>query len=126
MIFARETSDSLTSLVKKVDATVAAHSKEKMGSFVVFCSDDESLKDKLADLAKKEDLKKVILSIDQPTGPPKYEVAKDAEVTVILYNQRKVMANHVFKKGELKDKDIEAIMADIPKILKKEEKKKDK
>lgn len=119
MIFAREVSDSLTSLVKKLEAEVAAHSKEKLGSFVTFCSDDESLKDKLADLAKKEDLKKVILTIDQPTGPPKYKVAKDADVTVVLYNKRKVAASFAFKKGEMKEKDVEAIIADLPKILEK-------
>lgn len=123
MIFARDVSDSLTSLVKKVDASVVAHSKEKMGSFVVFCSDEESLKDKLSGLAEKEKLKKVILSIDLPTGPEKYKIAKDADVTVVLYNQRKVMASHAFKKGEMSDKDIDAIMADLPKILEKKDKK---
>lgn len=128
MIFAREVSDSLTSLVKKIDAATANNSKCKMGSFVVFCSDEDDLKDKLKSLAEKEDLKKTILTIDKPDGPPAYKVAKDADVTVILYNERKVEANHTFKKGELNDKAIEAIMADVPKILveKKKEKKEDK
>ena len=49
MIFAREVSDSLTSLVKKLDAATAKNSDAKMGSFVVFCNDDEDLKDKLKD-----------------------------------------------------------------------------
>jgi len=126
MIFAREVSDSLTSLVKKIDAATAANSKCKMGSFVVFCSDDDdALKGKLKDLAAKEDLKKIVLTIDQPDGPKAYKVAKDAEVTVILYNQRKVESNHAFKKGELDDKAIEAIVADLKKIL-PEKKKGDK
>jgi hypothetical protein len=117
MIFAREVSDSLTSLVKKIDAETAKNSKAKMGSFVVFLSDDEKLSDKLESLAKKEGIKKCVLSIDNPAGPKGYNVAKEADVTVVLYNNRKVVANYAFKKGDLNDAAITKIMADVPKIL---------
>lgn len=126
MIFAREVSDSLTSLVKAIDAATVKNSGAKMGSFVVFCNDDEGLKDKLHKLAEKENLKKTILTIDNPSGPSKYEVAKDADVTVVLYYKQKVKVNKAYKKGELTEKEIAGIVADIPKILpekKKEEKK---
>jgi hypothetical protein len=117
MIFAREVSDSLTSLVKKIDAETAKNSKQKMGSFVVFLSDDEKLSDKLEGLAKKEGIKKCVLSIDNPAGPPGYNVTKDADITVVLYNNRVVVANYAFKKGGLNDASIAKIMADVPKIL---------
>lgn len=117
MIFAREVSDSLTSLVKKIDAETAKNKSAKMGSFVVFCTDDDKLEDKLKALATKEGLKNIVLSIDNPAGPDKYGVSKDADITVVLYNQRKVAANHTFKKGELTSKAIDAIVSDIPKIL---------
>ena len=58
-----------------------------------------------------------MLSIDNPSGPGAYKVSKDADVTVVLYNQHKVKSNFAFKKGELQEKDIEAIVADISKIL---------
>jgi hypothetical protein len=120
MIFAREVSDNLTSLVKKIDAETTKNKSKKMGSFVVWLSQDEKLSDKLKDIGKKEGLKSCVLSIiDNPSGPPKYEVAKDAEVTVVLYNNRKVVANYAFKKGELNDAAITKIMADVPKILEK-------
>ncbi|HZZ80005.1 MAG TPA: hypothetical protein VFE62_15910 [Gemmataceae bacterium] len=117
MIFAREVSDSLTSLVKKVDAETVKNSKARMGSFVVFLSDEEKMSDKLKSLAKAEDLKKTVLAIDNPAGPKAYNVAKDADVTVVLYVKQKVVANYAFKKGELNAKAISSIMADIPKIL---------
>jgi len=126
MIFAREVSDSLTSLVKKIDAATAKNSGCKMGSFVVFCNDDEDLKDKLAKLAEKEGLKKCILTIDKPDGPPAYEIAKDADVTVVYYNKREVMVNRAFKKGELDDKAVSEVVAEIVKKLPKEEKKSEK
>ena len=117
MIFAREVSDPLTSLVKQIDKATDANKKAKMGSFVVFCNDDEGLEGKLKELAKKEKIEHTVLSIDNPAGPQKYKVAKDADVTVVLYNHQKVAANYAFKKGELKDKDIEQIVGDLSKIL---------
>jgi hypothetical protein len=44
-------------------------------------------------------------------------VAKDADITVVLYTDRMVKANHAFKKGELKDADIEKIVSEVPMIL---------
>ncbi|MBM3996264.1 MAG: hypothetical protein FJ303_19240 [Planctomycetes bacterium] len=117
MIFAREVSDSLTSLVKKIDAATAKNSKAKMGSFVVFLSDDEKLNDNLKNLADKESIKKCVLSIDNPAGPKGYEVSKDADVTVVFYTGRKVVANHAFKKGELNSAAIDRVLADLPKIF---------
>ena len=117
MIFAREISDSLTSLVKKIDAATADNKDCRMGSFVVFCSDDEGLEKKLKELADKEKLGKIVLTIDNPSGPTGYKVAKDADVTVVLYTQRQVKANYAFKKGDLKQKDIDAIITDVSKIL---------
>jgi len=117
VIFAREINDNLTSLVKKIDAETAKNSKAKMGSFVVFCSDDESLEKKLKDLAAKEKLEKTILTIDNPSGPKGWEIAKDADVTVVLYSKRNVKANHAYKKGEFTAKEIDTIVKDVAKIL---------
>jgi hypothetical protein len=117
MIFAREISDNLTSLVKKIDAATAANKKARMGSFVVFLSDDEGLSKKLEELAKKEGISQCVLTIDNPAGPKAYKVAKDADVTVVLYNQRNVESNHAFKKGELNAKAIDQIVADVKKIV---------
>jgi hypothetical protein len=117
MIFAREISDPLTSLVKKIDAATAKNSDCRMGSFVVFLSDDEGLEKKLKELAKKDKIDHTVLSIDNPAGPRGYGVAKDADVTVVLYTNRTVKANYAFKKGELKDADINKIVGDVSKIL---------
>ena len=116
MIFAREVSGPLTSLVKKIDAETVKHENKKMGSFVVFLSNKESLEKELKSLADKEGVKQTILTIDEPAGPEGYKVAKDADVTVVLYNKRKVEGNYVFRKGELNDKAIDKIISDVTKI----------
>jgi hypothetical protein len=118
MIFAREVSDNLTSLVKKIDAATVKNSKARMGSFVVFCNDDEKLESQLKTLAKKEGLKKCVLTIvDRKAGPSGYEINPKADVTVVLYVGRTVKANFAFKKGELKGKDVDTIVDSLPKIL---------
>ncbi len=117
MVFARNVSKPVEKLVKELDAATVKNSDAKMGSFFVFLSDDESLGTKVKDLAKKEGLKKTVLTLDNATGPDKYEVAKDADVTVVLYTGRVVKANYSFKKGQMKDKDVEKVIADIKKIL---------
>ena len=119
MIFAREVSGPLTSLVKKLDEATAKHRKADLGSFVVFCSDDQKLEKQLKELAEKEKLKETVLTIDSPSGPEDYKIAKDAEVTVICYVGHEVKVNYSFKKGELKDKDVDKIIADLAKILPK-------
>jgi hypothetical protein len=128
MIFAREVSDPLTSLVKKIDAATAKNSAHKMGSFVVFMSDDEGLEKKLKDLAETEKLQKTALVIDNPSGPNGYHIAKDADITVVLYrgaySKGAVKANHAFKKGEMTGKDIDGIVGELAKIL--PDKQKDK
>lgn len=120
VIFAREVCPEVTTLIKKLDECTAQHSECKMGSYVVFLNDKEGLDKELKSMADKADLKKIVLSIDNPAGPEEYKISKDAEVTVLLYTKHIVKANHAFKKGELKDKDIETIAQEVKKILPEE------
>jgi hypothetical protein len=119
MIFARQVTPEVAKLIKKVDTCTAKHSDCSMGSFVVFLSDDEGLAKKLETLATEEKLHKIVLSIDNPAGPKGYNINKDADVTVVLYVDHVVKANHAYKKGELKDKDIDTILSDVAKITPK-------
>ena len=118
MIFAREISDNLTSLVKKIDEATVQNSGCKMGSFVVFLSDDKDLEAKLKSIADSSNLKKCVLSIDNPAGPKGYGVSEKADVTVVLYKERKVVVNQSYGKGELTGKDIDSIVSDVSKITK--------
>jgi hypothetical protein len=118
MIFARDLSDPLASLAKKIDAATAKNSDSKMGSFIVFLNDEEELDKKLKDLADKEHFSKMSMAtMPNKAGPEAYKIAKDAEVTVILYNKNKCEANYSFKKGEMTDADVEKIVADVAKIV---------
>jgi hypothetical protein len=57
----------LTSLVRQIDKATAENKAKKMGSFVVFLTDDKNLEGKLKELAEKEGIKKTVLTMD-PLG----------------------------------------------------------
>ena len=96
-------------MVKKLEQEQAAGGKTK--AFVVLLSDDDKAQDKLKDLAKSEKIEKVMLTVDNPTGPPKLKIAKDADVTVVLYAQKKVTKTMAFEKGKLDEKAAEEVAA---------------
>jgi hypothetical protein len=115
-VFARTTSEPLASLVKQIDQKIGENGKLK--SFVVLMPKaGENPVDALKKLASDAGIKHVPLTIgESPNGPPDYEVAKDADVTVLMWTNHKVRVNLGFK-GDLTDKNISTIVADIPKVL---------
>ena len=117
-IFARSADDAkLQKLIVEIDAATTKNAKADMNSFVVFLSADDKLEGKLKKIAEDSKLKKIVLSIEAPEGPAKYNIAKDADVTVLLYTDHVVKANYAFEKGKISDKDISAVVADVSKIL---------
>jgi len=118
-IFARSADDAtLQKLITTVEAATAKNAKAELNGFVVFCSNSDKLQAQLKEFAEKAKLQNVVLAIDEPVGPDKYNISKEADVTVVLYKERVVQANHTFAKGKLTDKDITAISAEIAKLVK--------
>jgi hypothetical protein len=120
MLFAREITGPLSSLLKQLDAAVEKNKDADLRSFAVFLSDDvEATEEQLKVLAEKEKLsERVPLTVVEGiAGPPAHKIHQDAAVTVVLYTKGEVVSNFAFKAGELKDKDVKAIVAELPKIL---------
>jgi hypothetical protein len=115
-VFANKTSEPLTSLVKQIDAKIAENKELK--SFVVLMTKDlEKCKDELRTLAKDAGIKHVPLTVyGDLGGPPDYELARDADITVLSWKHHRVKFGRGFK-GALTESDIRTIVADIPKLL---------
>lgn len=111
--------DDLASLVKQIDEQVSSNKEKELAAFVVLLSDDpDAAARKLEEIAKKENIKNVPLTVfDGAAGPSSYKLAKDAAVTVIVWKGLEVQANHAFKKGELKPEGVKAVVASTKKIL---------
>jgi hypothetical protein len=120
-VFARTGDDAMThKLLKAIDAETVKHAKADMFSFAVFTGDKAKLEPQLKDAARRAELKKLVLAIEDKEEPipAKYNLSADADVTVILYVDRIVKANYSFPKGKLTDKDIDAVVKDVAKIVK--------
>jgi len=115
-VFARRITEPLASLVKQIDKKIGEN--EKLKSFVVVLTDKgDKTREELTKLAKEAGIKHVPLTMHQdPTGPGDYEIASDADLTVLMWNRHQVKVNHAFK-GELTDKEARTIVADISKVL---------
>jgi hypothetical protein len=120
LIFAREVSGPLVTLAKKLDAQVAKNKSARLRAVVVVLSEDEGTEAKLKELSRKEGIRNVSLALLEPAGPKRprhYKLSPAADVTVVLYRKRRVAANHAFKKGELDEKAIGAVLRDVPRIV---------
>ena len=116
MVFAREPSTEVVQLMKKLDAAAKKHG-EAMRSTAIFLTDDKKVPEKLKEVAGKEKLENTIVRTFEADGPKNYNMAKDADVTVLLFTDRVVKANHAFRKGKLQEKEIDAVVADVAKIV---------
>jgi hypothetical protein len=136
-IFARDipgAESPLGKLLQRVDKAVDERQAGHLRSFAVFLSDDvaqeesrKSLVLKIEGLTKEPlSLKQIALAADRADGPEAYKLNKEAEVTVILYDRQKVVANFAFARGKMTDQSVDAIMAAVDKMVppKKAKKKK--
>jgi len=119
----RDTSDPLTSLVKKIDQRMQAavgKTPRQLGAYVLFMNDANNLDQSLRGLAEKEGIQRVALGVGVP--PQVYAVAAEADVTVVVYTparrgQQHVTANFAFRKGELDDARADEIVKALAAVL---------
>lgn len=118
-VFARGLSDDLASLVKQLDAVAGDNQAKQMKGFIVLLSEDPDTDEKkVQEFAEKHGIKNLDLTIfDGVAGPPKWNLAKEADVTVHLYAKREIKANCAFAKGDLTADAIKQVVADTSKIL---------
>ena len=118
-IFAREMNDNVASLVKQVDSTVGENESKKMAAFVVLLTDKPEAKEaELKKIASKQGIKKTPLTtFDGLEGPSSYKIAKDAEVTVMMWVDGKLKVNEELKASDLSKDKITSIVGQTKTIL---------
>jgi hypothetical protein len=116
-IFAREVDDGLTNLIRQVEEATRKNKKANLAAFTIFLDKSEETEERVKKLGDTLELRETVLALDNPAGPKGYNLAKDANVTVLLYVNRKVRAKYAFEKGKMTNADIEKILRDLPKIL---------
>ncbi|HVK15244.1 MAG TPA: hypothetical protein VM597_41275 [Gemmataceae bacterium] len=117
IVFSRDLSAPLAKLLAQCDATVAARPKGELRAWMTVLGEKTVTIDALGQWAKDAGLKSVPTGVfDDPVGPPTYKLAEDAEVTVLLFVDRKVVSNFAFRPGELDDKAVERIADEVGKL----------
>ena len=118
-IFAREVDENLVDLIKQIDKQIADNKEQQMSAFVVLLTEDpDAIEPKLEEVAKKNKIKNVPLTVfDGPAGPSSYKISEKADVTVMMWVKSEVKATHGID-GKLDKKQVEKIVADTQKILK--------
>ena len=110
IVFARSLSDPLAKLLGACDVAVAARPKDAMRAWATVLGEKTTGLDDLGRWAAKAGLKAVPVGVfDDPVGPPSYKLADDADVTVLVFENKKVVANFAFRKGELDEAAVKRV-----------------
>ena len=124
IVFARSITDPLGKLAAGLDKAVGDNKAADLRAWVTFLSDDQtSLDPKLVEWGRKNALHAVPVGVfENLDGPPSYRLSRDADVTVMLFVNRKVVANFAFRAGELTDERVADVLKVLPGVLPAEKK----
>ena len=117
IVFARSLSDPVAKLLAACDEAVAARPKDGMRAWMTVLGEKTVGLDDLGKWAKEAGLKAVPVGVfDDPAGPPTYRLAPDADVTVLVFVNRKVVANFAFPAGRIGDPDVKRVAAELARL----------
>jgi hypothetical protein len=119
VVFARTPSDTLGKLVQGIDKAVADHKDADLRAWVTFLSDDQPGMDpEVVRWGQKHAIRGVPLGVyEDADGPPSYRLTREADVTVLLFVKRKVVADFAFRAGELTDDKVGEVLKALPQIV---------
>jgi ribosomal protein L18 len=119
VVFTRSTDPQVAQLVSKIDEAIVKHDDEKLTAFVnVLGSDPEAATETAKKFAMTSKAKNIpfVVPNEFENGPEDYGINPNAEVTVTLAVDGKILASHGFTKGS--DVCIDTVMADLASLVK--------
>jgi hypothetical protein len=121
IVLARSTSDTLGDFLKQLDRHLAKPEAKELKAWVTFVGMKQPQKEpELVGWSKKLGLRTLPLGIYELTaGPPSYKLHQDADITILLVKESKVVHNHAFANKGLTAGDIRQIMEKINSLSKK-------
>jgi hypothetical protein len=119
IVFARSPNDSLGKFLASLDKALVAHKASNPNAWVTFLSDNQpALEPKLIEWSRKHGLANIPIGVfEDNDGPPSYRLSRDAEVTILLAVNQKVVVNFALRLGELTEEKGKEIVAALPKIM---------
>ena len=119
VVFARTLSEPLGKFLAKLDAEAIARKEAGFKVWMTQLTATADL-DGLAKWAQTNGIKSLpIGAFEDADGPPAYKLAADADVTVLLFVDRKVVANFALRSGELTAAKSDEMLKAVPELFKK-------
>ncbi len=119
VVFARSLTPQLGKLLAKFDAETPNRKDDGFKAWMTLAAATADL-DGLARWSQEQGLSAVpVGTFEDADGPPAYKLAKDADVTVMLFVKKKVVANFAFRAGELTDEKVKEVEKALPKLFEK-------
>lgn len=118
IVFTRSTDPKVTQFIQKLDKAIAENEDAALRGFVNLLGEDkEQLKKTAKQLAANTKTKNIpfVVPNESENGPDNYGINPKAEVTVLIASDLGVKANHAVT--DAKDLNVDAVMADVKKIL---------
>lgn len=119
VVFARTLTPALGKLLSGLEADVPTRKDTGYKVWMTQVVDKADL-DGLAKWSQKQGLKSVpVGAFEDADGPPAYKLNRDADVTVLLFVNEKVVANFAFRPDELNDQAIKEVIKRLPDLFEK-------
>lgn len=114
VVFARSLTPQLGKLMARIDAEVVARKDAGFKAWMTHLTPTADL-DRLAKWAQEQGLKNVpVGAFEDADGPPAYTLSAKADVTVLLFVNRKVAVNMALPAGGPADADIDRVLKAVP------------
>jgi hypothetical protein len=121
IVFARQPTEELGKLLHGIDLAAAKNKEADIRAWATFLHEDQAgIDGKIVKWAQKHAIRSVHLGVfEDAGGPPSYKLSREAEVTVLLSVEQKVVHNFAFRPGELNDGRIEEVLKALQGMAKK-------
>ena len=120
IVLARSATEPLGELTKQLDRMLTKHQEQKLHSWVTFVGMKQPAREpEIVQWSKKLGLRSIPLGIYEPAeGPPGYRLHADAEVTILLVKEGKVVHNFAYQAQGLTAAESKKILELVPTLLK--------
>ncbi len=120
-VFTRQINADVGRLVQQIDEALAENRDKRLAAFVVYVTDEGFAGERrLKKLADEYRIRRTPLTIYHDRSSKlteEYRLADDAALTLMMWVDVEVKANHAFREAKLNSDDIRRIVADAAKIL---------
>ncbi|MGL6073323.1 MAG: hypothetical protein ACRC8S_04070 [Fimbriiglobus sp.] len=118
VVFGRKLQPETGKLLQMLDAEMAKRSESGFKAWFTQLTSEAKL-DSLSKWSQDLGLKTLTVgAYEDADGPPVYKIANDAEVTVLVFVDRKVVANFALRDKELTAKKVTEIQKSLDKLAK--------